>query len=47
MGFAKRVADTMVFMDAEKIEEQSPPEKFFNAPESLRCQQFLAKILHH
>ena len=47
MGFAKRVADTMVFMDGGKIVEQSPPEKFFNAPESLRCQQFLAKILHH
>jgi len=47
MGFAKRVADTMVFMDEGKIVEQSPPEKFFSAPESLRCQQFLAKILHH
>ena len=47
MGFAKRVADTMVFMDEGKIVEQSPPEKFFSAPESQRCQQFLAKILHH
>jgi len=47
MGFAKRVADTMVFMDEGKIVEQSSPEKFFSAPESLRCQQFLAKILHH
>ena len=47
MGFAKRVADTMVFMDEGKIVEQSPPEKFFSAPDSLRCQQFLAKILHH
>jgi ABC-type polar amino acid transport system ATPase subunit len=47
MGFAKRVADTMVFMDEGKIVEQSAPEKFFSAPESLRCQQFLAKILHH
>lgn len=47
MGFAKRVADTMVFMDEGKIVEQLPPEKFFSAPESLRCQQFLAKILHH
>ena len=47
MGFAKRVADTMVFMDEGKIVEQSPPEKFFSVPESLRCQQFLAKILHH
>ena len=47
MGFAKRVADTMVFMDEGKIVEQSSPEKFFSAPETLRCQQFLAKILHH
>ncbi len=47
MGFAKRVADTMVFMEGGRIAEQSPPEKFFSAPESLRCQQFLAKILHH
>jgi ABC-type polar amino acid transport system ATPase subunit len=47
MGFAKRVADTMVFMEGGRIVEQSPPEKFFSAPESLRCQQFLAKILHH
>ena len=47
MGFAKRVADTMVFMDEGKIVEQSPPEKFFSAPESQRCQNFLAKILHH
>ena len=47
MGFAKRVADTMVFMEDGKIVEQSPPEKFFSEPESLRCQQFLAKILHH
>tara|TARA_B110000503_G_scaffold125970_1_gene194084 strand:- start:3736 stop:4470 length:735 start_codon:yes stop_codon:yes gene_type:complete len=47
MGFAKRVADTMVFMDDGKIVEQSAPEEFFSAPKSLRCQQFLAKILHH
>lgn len=47
MGFAKRVADKMVFMDHGEIVELSTPEKFFTAPESQRCQDFLQKILHH
>jgi general L-amino acid transport system ATP-binding protein len=47
MGFARKVADTMVFMDHGKIVEQSPPTQFFEAPESDRCQEFLQKILHH
>ncbi|MFT5599443.1 MAG: ABC-type polar amino acid transport system ATPase subunit [Gammaproteobacteria bacterium] len=47
MGFARRVADTMVFMDHGEIVEASAPEKFFSNPESLRCQDFLQKILHH
>jgi len=47
MGFARKVADTMVFMDHGKIVEQSPPAQFFEAPESERCQEFLQKILHH
>ena len=47
MGFARQVADTMVFMDHGKIVEQSPPAQFFEAPESERCQEFLQKILHH
>ena len=47
MGFARRVADKMVFMDHGEIVEMSPPEKFFSAPESQRCQDFLQKILHH
>ena len=47
MGFARRVADTMVFMDHGEIVEMAPPETFFSAPESQRCQEFLQKILHH
>ena len=47
MGFARRVADTMVFMDAGRIVETAPPEVFFTAPKSERCQDFLQKILAH
>jgi len=47
MGFAKRVADTMVFMDQAEIVETAPPEKFFKEPDSERCRDFLQKILHH
>jgi ABC-type polar amino acid transport system ATPase subunit len=47
MGFARRVADKMVFMDHGEIVEASEPEKFFSNPESPRCQDFLQKILHH
>ncbi len=47
MGFARKVADTMVFMDTGKIIEKAPPEKFFTHPESERCRQFLQQILQH
>jgi len=47
MGFARTVADTMVFMDAGEIVERAPPEKFFEAPESERTRLFLSRILHH
>jgi len=47
MGFARRVADTMVFMDHGEIVEKSDKEKFFEAPESVRCQEFLQQILPH
>ena len=47
MGFARRVAHRIVFMDAGKIIEQNAPEKFFAAPESERAQQFLSKVLAH
>jgi glutamate transport system ATP-binding protein len=47
MGFARRVAHRIVFMDQGRIVEISEPEKFFAAPESPRAQQFLSKILSH
>jgi general L-amino acid transport system ATP-binding protein len=47
MGFARRVAHQVVFMDQGSIVETSEPEKFFEAPESPRAQQFLSKILSH
>ncbi len=47
MGFARGVADTMVFMDHGEIVETAPPEDFFAAPKTERCRDFLRKILHH
>ncbi len=47
MGFARKVADTMVFMDQGEIVESSPPEKFFTEPETERCEAFLQQILVH
>jgi general L-amino acid transport system ATP-binding protein len=47
MGFARKVADKMVFMDAGEIVEQGPPDQFFGAPKSERCQKFLSQILQH
>lgn len=47
MGFAKRVADRVIFMDQGHIVEDDSKEEFFANPRSERAQQFLAKILHH
>ncbi len=47
MGFARRVADKMVFMDHGEIVEVADPEAFFSAPKSQRCQEFLQQILQH
>lgn len=47
MGFARKVADKMVFMDAGEIVETGPPETFFENPKSKRCQAFLEQILKH
>ena len=47
MGFAKTVANRMVFMDEGKIVEEAVPEKFFNNPESDRTKLFLSQILSH
>ena len=47
MGFAKTVADTMVFMDFGEIVEVAPPSDFFTAPRSDRTSLFLSQILSH
>ena len=47
MGFAKTVANRMVFMDEGKIVEEAVPDKFFNHPENDRTKLFLSQILSH
>jgi general L-amino acid transport system ATP-binding protein len=47
MGFAKRVADKIVFMDSGEIVEEAPPAAFFSAPKSDRARLFLSRILGH
>jgi len=47
MGFARKIADRMVFMDDGEIVEVADPETFFTAPRSERCRDFLEKVLHH
>ncbi len=47
MGFARKVADTMVFMEDGRIVETAPPDKFFSNPSSERCRMFLDQILEH
>ncbi len=47
MGFAKRVADQMIFMDDGEIVERASPDKFFTSPDHQRTQQFLSQILSH
>ncbi len=47
MGFARRVANRVIFMDHGRIVEDCDKESFFGAPRSERAQQFLAKILQH
>ncbi|OGP19156.1 MAG: polar amino acid ABC transporter ATP-binding protein [Deltaproteobacteria bacterium GWA2_57_13] len=47
MGFARRVAHRMVFMDEGQLVEEGSPESFFTSPKSERTKQFLSKILSH
>ena len=47
MGFARKVAHRVIFMDAGRIVEDAKKEDFFGTPRSERAQQFLSKILHH
>jgi polar amino acid transport system ATP-binding protein len=45
MGFAKEVADRILFLDQGKLAEDSPPELFFSNPKCDRAKQFLDNIL--
>jgi general L-amino acid transport system ATP-binding protein len=47
MGFAKTVADRVVFMDEGQVVEQAPPSEFFTNPKSERTRLFLSQILKH
>ena len=47
MGFAKAVADRVIFMDQGQIVEQNTPQAFFSNPQNARSRDFLSKILGH
>ena len=47
MGFARKVADRMVFMDGGEIIESAPAGEFFSNPATERCRRFLDRILEH
>ena len=47
MGFARAVADRVVFMDQGQIVEENTPHEFFSHPQSERSRDFLSKILGH
>ncbi|WP_173768519.1 amino acid ABC transporter ATP-binding protein [Nitrogeniibacter mangrovi] len=47
MGFAKTVADKVIFMDRGQIVESNPPEEFFTNPQNERTRLFLSQILNH
>ncbi|MEM1387480.1 MAG: amino acid ABC transporter ATP-binding protein [Pseudomonadota bacterium] len=47
MGFARKAADRMIFMDAGQVIETGTPDVFFEAPKTERCKLFLSQILQH
>ena len=47
MGFAREVADRVLFMDEGRIEEEGPPRRMFENPQSERTQRFLSMIIAH
>jgi general L-amino acid transport system ATP-binding protein len=47
MGFARKVADRVIFMDGGEVIEEAPPATFFENPKSERTQRFLQQILGH
>jgi len=46
MGFARSIADRVIFMDRGQIVEQAPPEQFFTQPSHARLREFLGQVLH-
>jgi general L-amino acid transport system ATP-binding protein len=46
MGFARQVADRVIFMDEGRVVEEAPPEEFFANPKSERASLFLSQLLH-
>nr|WP_217626369.1 amino acid ABC transporter ATP-binding protein [Salipiger bermudensis] len=46
MGFARQVADRVIFMDQGAVVESAPPQEFFDAPKEERTRRFLSQILH-
>ena len=47
MGFARKVADRVIFMDEGEIVEMADPESFFTKPQHQRTRQFLSQIINH
>jgi glutamate/aspartate transport system ATP-binding protein len=47
MGFARKVANRVIFMDSGRIVEDAPTATFFERPQSPRARNFLSKILQH
>ena len=45
MGFAREVASRVIFIDKGKIQEDKPPQEFFDHPENPRLREFLSKVL--
>ena len=46
MGFAREVADRVIFIDQGRIQEQGPPDEFFGAPSNPRLREFLGRVRH-
>ena len=47
MGFAREVADRVIFIHKGEITEEGPPEKVFDSPQNERTQSFLSRVLKH
>ena len=47
MGFARKAAQRVVFLEEGSVVEEAPPEQFFSNPRTERAQSFLSKILSH